>query len=65
MYHAYKVKDLGFLSLTSCDSDPQRVVWVHLRLPFLKEKTSDELSYAQDVVEFLSHMGKQIIRVIS
>ncbi|KAM8839889.1 cilia- and flagella-associated protein 69 isoform 1-T1 [Spinachia spinachia] len=27
------------------------------RLPFLKEKTSDELSYAQDVVEFLSHMG--------
>ncbi|KAM9340187.1 cilia- and flagella-associated protein 69 [Symphorus nematophorus] len=27
------------------------------RLPFLKEKASDELSYAQDVVEFLSHMG--------
>ncbi|KAL6099407.1 cfap69 [Pungitius sinensis] len=27
------------------------------RLPFLKEKTSDELSYAQDVVEFISHMG--------
>nr|XP_020452989.1 cilia- and flagella-associated protein 69 isoform X2 [Monopterus albus] len=25
--------------------------------PFLKEKTSDELIYAQDVVEFLSHMG--------
>ncbi|XP_005941001.3 cilia- and flagella-associated protein 69 isoform X2 [Haplochromis burtoni] len=27
------------------------------RLPFLKEKTSDELHYAQDVTEFLSHMG--------
>ncbi|KAK2920812.1 cilia- and flagella-associated protein 69-like [Channa argus] len=27
------------------------------RLPFLKEKTSDELNYAQDVVEFLSHIG--------
>ncbi|KAK2830703.1 hypothetical protein Q5P01_018634 [Channa striata] len=27
------------------------------RLPFLKEKTSDELNYAQDVVDFLSHMG--------
>ncbi|XP_033950602.1 cilia- and flagella-associated protein 69-like [Pseudochaenichthys georgianus] len=27
------------------------------RLPFLKEKSSDELSYAQDVIEFLSHMG--------
>ncbi|XP_042362598.1 cilia- and flagella-associated protein 69-like [Plectropomus leopardus] len=27
------------------------------RLPFLKEKTSDELNYAQDVIEFLSHMG--------
>ncbi|XP_051247267.1 cilia- and flagella-associated protein 69-like isoform X2 [Dicentrarchus labrax] len=27
------------------------------RLPFLKEKTSDELKYAQDVVEFLSHLG--------
>ncbi|XP_073339567.1 cilia- and flagella-associated protein 69-like [Pagrus major] len=26
-------------------------------LPFLKEKASDELNYAQDVVEFLSHMG--------
>ncbi|XP_074543190.1 cilia- and flagella-associated protein 69 [Halichoeres trimaculatus] len=26
-------------------------------LPFLKEKSSDELNYAQDVVEFLSHMG--------
>lgn len=27
------------------------------RLPFLKEKTSDELHYAQDVTEFLSQMG--------
>ncbi|XP_047460240.1 cilia- and flagella-associated protein 69-like [Mugil cephalus] len=27
------------------------------RLPFLKEKVSDELNYAQDVIEFLSHMG--------
>ncbi|KAI3358807.1 hypothetical protein L3Q82_015208, partial [Scortum barcoo] len=26
-------------------------------LPFLKEKTSDELAYAQDVIEFFSHMG--------
>ncbi|XP_030596553.1 cilia- and flagella-associated protein 69-like isoform X2 [Archocentrus centrarchus] len=27
------------------------------RLPFLKEKASDELTYAQDVTEFLSQMG--------
>ncbi|XP_028453342.1 cilia- and flagella-associated protein 69 isoform X1 [Perca flavescens] len=27
------------------------------RLPFLKEKASDELNYAQDVIEFLSDMG--------
>ncbi|XP_035476169.2 cilia- and flagella-associated protein 69-like isoform X2 [Scophthalmus maximus] len=27
------------------------------RLPFLKEKSSDELNYARDVVEFISHMG--------
>ncbi|XP_068431375.1 cilia- and flagella-associated protein 69-like isoform X2 [Clinocottus analis] len=27
------------------------------RLPFLKEKSSDELTYAQDVIEFLSHLG--------
>ncbi|TKS88854.1 Cilia- and flagella-associated protein 69 [Collichthys lucidus] len=27
------------------------------RLPFLKEKTSDELHYAQDVTQFLSRMG--------
>ncbi|XP_061753182.1 cilia- and flagella-associated protein 69-like [Nerophis ophidion] len=27
------------------------------RLPFLKERVSDELIYAQDVKEFLSHMG--------
>ncbi|XP_045915557.1 cilia- and flagella-associated protein 69-like isoform X2 [Micropterus dolomieu] len=27
------------------------------RLPFLKEKASDELNYAQDVIEFFSHMG--------
>ncbi|XP_060916476.1 cilia- and flagella-associated protein 69-like [Labrus mixtus] len=26
-------------------------------LPFLKEKSSDELTYAKDVIEFLSHMG--------
>lgn len=31
--------------------------WFHDRLPFLKEKTSDELTYTQDVIEFLSHMG--------
>eukprot|EP00064_Thunnus_orientalis_P018695 superscaffoldBa00004387_g18800 len=30
----------------------------HLRLPFLKEKASDELNYAQDVTEFLCHMGR-------
>ncbi|KAM9839136.1 cilia- and flagella-associated protein 69 [Aulostomus maculatus] len=27
------------------------------RLPFLKERASDELNYAQDVTHFLSHMG--------
>ncbi|XP_029976671.1 cilia- and flagella-associated protein 69 isoform X2 [Salarias fasciatus] len=27
------------------------------RLPFLKERASDELHYAQDVVDFLCHMG--------
>ncbi|RVE66724.1 hypothetical protein OJAV_G00110450 [Oryzias javanicus] len=27
------------------------------RLPFLKERASDELSYAQGVTDFLSHMG--------
>ncbi|XP_071355302.1 cilia- and flagella-associated protein 69-like isoform X2 [Trachinotus anak] len=27
------------------------------RLPFLKERASDEVTYAQDVIEFLSHMG--------
>ncbi|XP_028316488.1 cilia- and flagella-associated protein 69 isoform X2 [Gouania willdenowi] len=27
------------------------------RLPFLKERTSDELTYAQDTIDFLSHMG--------
>ncbi|XP_035800798.2 cilia- and flagella-associated protein 69 isoform X1 [Amphiprion ocellaris] len=27
------------------------------RLPFLKEKTSDELNFAQDVIDFLSHIG--------
>ncbi|XP_028255390.1 cilia- and flagella-associated protein 69-like [Parambassis ranga] len=27
------------------------------RLPFLKERVSDERNYAQDVIEFLSHMG--------
>nr|XP_046273935.1 cilia- and flagella-associated protein 69-like isoform X2 [Scatophagus argus] len=27
------------------------------RLPFLKEKASDELNYAQDVIEFFSHLG--------
>uniref|UniRef100_A0A672IRI8 Cilia- and flagella-associated protein 69 ARM repeats domain-containing protein n=1 Tax=Salarias fasciatus TaxID=181472 RepID=A0A672IRI8_SALFA len=29
------------------------------RLPFLKERASDELHYAQDVVDFLCHMGTQ------
>uniref|UniRef100_A0A8C5DYR0 Cilia- and flagella-associated protein 69 ARM repeats domain-containing protein n=1 Tax=Gouania willdenowi TaxID=441366 RepID=A0A8C5DYR0_GOUWI len=29
------------------------------RLPFLKERTSDELTYAQDTIDFLSHMGLQ------
>lgn len=33
---------------------------VLLRLPFLKERTSDELNYAKNVIEFLSHMGIQI-----
>ncbi|XP_053190050.1 cilia- and flagella-associated protein 69-like [Scomber japonicus] len=28
------------------------------RFPFLKEKASDELNYAQDVTEFLGHMGR-------
>lgn len=32
---------------------------LHPRLAFLKEKPSDELNYAQDVIEFLSHMGTQ------
>ncbi|KAM4538775.1 cilia- and flagella-associated protein 69 [Odontesthes bonariensis] len=27
------------------------------RLPFLKERASDELSYAQDATEFISHIG--------
>ncbi|XP_034456718.1 cilia- and flagella-associated protein 69-like isoform X2 [Hippoglossus hippoglossus] len=27
------------------------------RFPFLKEKASDELKYAQDVIEFISHLG--------
>ncbi|XP_041665535.1 cilia- and flagella-associated protein 69-like isoform X2 [Cheilinus undulatus] len=27
------------------------------RLPFLKEKSSDELNYAKGVIDFLSHMG--------
>ncbi|XP_062266619.1 cilia- and flagella-associated protein 69-like isoform X1 [Platichthys flesus] len=27
------------------------------RFPFLKEKASDELNYAQDVIEFISHLG--------
>lgn len=38
----------------------QHVALLHLRLPFLKEKASDELKYAQDVIEFLSHMGTWI-----
>ena len=42
-------------------SEHQHVALLHLRLPFLKEKASDELNYAQDVIEFLSHMGTQII----
>uniref|UniRef100_A0A3P9DJJ7 Cilia and flagella associated protein 69 n=1 Tax=Maylandia zebra TaxID=106582 RepID=A0A3P9DJJ7_9CICH len=33
--------------------------YVSILLPFLKEKTSDELHYAQDVTEFLSHMGNK------
>lgn len=28
-----------------------------ISLPFLKEKSSDELNYAKDGIEFLSHMG--------
>lgn len=35
----------------------QHVASRHLRLPYLKEKTSDELTYAQDVIDFLSHIG--------
>ncbi|KAM9842992.1 cilia- and flagella-associated protein 69-like [Aulostomus maculatus] len=30
------------------------------RLPFLKEKASDELNYAQDVIHFLSHVGRLV-----
>lgn len=29
----------------------------YISLPFLKEKSSDELNYAKDATEFLSHMG--------
>lgn len=32
------------------------------RFPFLKERTSDELIYAQDVAVFLSNMGKLLHR---
>uniref|UniRef100_A0A3Q4HX06 Cilia- and flagella-associated protein 69 ARM repeats domain-containing protein n=1 Tax=Neolamprologus brichardi TaxID=32507 RepID=A0A3Q4HX06_NEOBR len=35
--------------------------YVSILLPFLKEKTSDELHYAQDVTEFLSHMGNKAL----
>uniref|UniRef100_A0A3B4ZLS7 Cilia- and flagella-associated protein 69 ARM repeats domain-containing protein n=1 Tax=Stegastes partitus TaxID=144197 RepID=A0A3B4ZLS7_9TELE len=37
--------------------DHQSVALFCLRLPFLKEKTSDELNYAKDVIDFLSHIG--------
>lgn len=40
-------------------SEHHSVALLHLRLPFLKERASDELNYAQDVIEFLSHMGTQ------
>lgn len=35
----------------------QHAALCHLRFPFLKEKTSDELTYAQDAIDFLSHIG--------
>lgn len=42
----------------------RRVALLHLRLSFLKEKASDELNYARDVIEFLSHMGTSVIKVM-
>ncbi|XP_029022275.1 cilia- and flagella-associated protein 69-like isoform X2 [Betta splendens] len=48
---AAKVKDHPEYGLILCEA------LQICRLPFLKEKTSDELNYAQDVIEFLSHMG--------
>lgn len=32
-------------------------IYIYISLPFLKEKSSDELNYAKDATEFLSHMG--------
>ena len=44
----------------SCEHQHLNTVCFNRSLPFLKEKASDELTYAQDVIEFLSHMGTQI-----
>uniref|UniRef100_H3CJK6 Cilia- and flagella-associated protein 69 ARM repeats domain-containing protein n=1 Tax=Tetraodon nigroviridis TaxID=99883 RepID=H3CJK6_TETNG len=33
-------------------------------LPFLKEKSSDELNYAKDATDFLSHMGNILMKII-
>ena len=41
-------------------SEHLSVALLPLRFPFLKEKASDELKYAQDVIEFISHLGKLI-----
>lgn len=32
-------------------------IYIYISLPFLKEKSSDELNYAKDATDFLSHMG--------
>uniref|UniRef100_A0A3P9H2H2 Cilia- and flagella-associated protein 69 ARM repeats domain-containing protein n=1 Tax=Oryzias latipes TaxID=8090 RepID=A0A3P9H2H2_ORYLA len=37
---------------------PENIILSNFRLPFLKERASDELDYAQDVTDFLSHLGK-------
>ncbi|KAF7651997.1 hypothetical protein LDENG_00102730 [Lucifuga dentata] len=48
---AEKVKDHPEYTAILCDT------LKICRLPFLKEKVSDELTYAKDVTEFFSHMG--------
>uniref|UniRef100_UPI0037E9BCAF cilia- and flagella-associated protein 69-like n=1 Tax=Semicossyphus pulcher TaxID=241346 RepID=UPI0037E9BCAF len=64
----FLLKELTGLTkiLTICaEKVPDHPEYVHIlceaikicRLPLLKEKSSDELNYAQDVIQFLSHMG--------